>query len=142
VVLRGGEEVDELAHLGLERGLAINTRLSLDPSATHLEEELENVNVVRLLSEVLLEQVIDRCLEHERVVDGDVADVGLRVSTGQDCDGVTYDAVPARVASAGDARIHHIVRNEEVGLQLPSVRAESLGTVRVPARRPIRERRP
>lgn len=44
----------------------------------HLVEELEKVDVVLLLTEVLLEEDVDGSLEHERVVDGDVADVLLR----------------------------------------------------------------
>jgi hypothetical protein len=44
---------------------------------THLEEELEQVDVVRLRAEMLLEEVVDCGLEHERVVDSDVADGGL-----------------------------------------------------------------
>jgi len=37
-------------------------------------EKLEKINVVGLLSEVLLEEVVDGSLEHESVVDGDVRD--------------------------------------------------------------------
>ena len=44
---------------------------------THLVEELEEVDVVLLLPEVLLEEVVDGGLEHEGVVDGDVADAVL-----------------------------------------------------------------
>lgn len=40
-------------------------------------EEFEQVDVVFLLPEVLLEEVVDRSLEHECVVDGNVADVFL-----------------------------------------------------------------
>jgi hypothetical protein len=47
------------------------------PPRTHLEEELEQVDVVGLRAEMLLEKVVNRGLEHERVVDGDVADGGL-----------------------------------------------------------------
>lgn len=48
--------------------------------ATYLEEELDEVDVVRLLAEVLLQEVVDSGLEHERVVDGNVADVGLELA--------------------------------------------------------------
>lgn len=30
----------------------------------------------------------------------------------------TYDAVPTRLTSTGDGLIHHVIRNEEIGLQL------------------------
>lgn len=40
-------------------------------------EEFEQVDVVFLLPEVLLEEVVDRRLEHERIVDSNVADVFL-----------------------------------------------------------------
>ena len=48
---------------------------------TDLEEKLEQVDVVWLLSEVLLEQVVNGGLEHESVVNCNVTDVGL-VSAG------------------------------------------------------------
>lgn len=50
--------------------------------ATHLEEELEKVDIVRLLTEVLLEEEVDGALEHKRVVDSNVADVGLELVGG------------------------------------------------------------
>lgn len=45
-------------------------------------EEFEQVDVVFLLPEVLLEEVVDGSLEHERIVDGNVADVFLPASRG------------------------------------------------------------
>lgn len=67
-------------------------------------EELEQIDVVRLRSEVLLEQVVDGSLEHEGVVDGNVVDA--------------LDLVPARLTSAGDGGVHHVVCDEEVRLEL------------------------
>jgi hypothetical protein len=49
----------------------------LKQKITHLKEELEKVDVVWLLSEVLLQEVVDSSLEHESVIDSDVADIGL-----------------------------------------------------------------
>ena len=89
VVLGRSDQVDQLAELGLER---------------RLEEELEQVDVVRLLAEVLLQQIVDRGLEHERVVDRNVADTG--------------HAVPTRLATAGDRGVHEVVRDEEEALEL------------------------
>lgn len=31
---------------------------------------------------------------------------------------ITYDLVPARLASSGDGLIHHIVSHQEIGLEL------------------------
>lgn len=67
-------------------------------------EELEEVHVVWLGAEVLLEEEVDRALEHERVVDHDVAHA--------------LDAVPARLAAARYRLVHHVVRHEEERLQL------------------------
>lgn len=69
-VLWRGDEVDELAHLGLKGGLC-GTRKSVSERdefrflSACLVENLEQVDVVLLLSEMLLEQVIDGSLEHE-----------------------------------------------------------------------------
>lgn len=88
LVLRGGEQVAQLAKLGLEGGLV---------------EELDEVDVGGVGAEVLLEEGVDGGLEHEGVVDGDHADTLL--------------AVPAGLATAGDARVHDVVRDEEEGLE-------------------------
>lgn len=72
--------------------------------ATHVMEELEQIDVVGLGPEVLLEQVVDGALEHEGVVDGNV--------------GNAIDLVPAGLATAGDRGVHHVVGDEEVSLQL------------------------
>lgn len=97
---------------------------------THLVEELEEVDVVRLLPEVLLQEVVDRRFEHEGVVDRNVADVVLRgggAGAHQSSGfggvravepGETHDAVPARLASPRDTLVHHVICNEEVRLEL------------------------
>ncbi|KND93990.1 hypothetical protein TOPH_01615 [Tolypocladium ophioglossoides CBS 100239] len=87
-VLGGGEQVAELAHLGLEGGL---------------EEELDEVDVGGVGAEELLEEDVDGRLEDEGVVDGDHADAVL--------------AVPAGLAAAGDAAVHDVVRDEKEGLE-------------------------
>lgn len=94
-------------------------------------EDLEKVNVVLLLTEVLLEEEVDSRLEHERVVDGDVADVLLQTMDHQDVSALrsielysenvtTHHFVPARLTATGDGLIHHVVGDEEVGLKLYS----------------------
>ena len=47
-------------------------------------EKLKKINVVGLLSEVLLEEVVDSSLEHESVVDGDVGDSLLQDASEED----------------------------------------------------------
>ena len=61
VVLRGSEQVTGLAQLGLEGDFV---------------EQLHQVDVVLLLTEVLLEKDVDGALEHESIVDSDHADIG------------------------------------------------------------------
>ncbi len=53
---------------------------------------------------MLIEEIVYRRLRRERVVDGGLADFG--------------DAVLAGLASARDRRVHHVVRDEEEGLEL------------------------
>jgi hypothetical protein len=67
-------------------------------------EELEDVGIVRLATQVRAEDVVNGGLQHERVVDGDVPNV--------------IDAEPAGLAAAGEGLVHHVVGDEEVGLEL------------------------
>ena len=89
MIFGGGDQVDELSHLRL---------------ISRLVEELEEVNIIALLSKMILDKVVNRRLEHERVVDSDEPDFGI--------------LVPARLPPAGDGRVHDIVGNEEERLQL------------------------
>jgi len=89
VIFGGSDQVDELSHLRL---------------ISRLVEELEEVNIIALLSKMILDEVVNRRLEHERVVDSDEPDFGI--------------LIPARLAPAGDGRVHDIVGNEEERLQL------------------------
>lgn len=91
-ILRGGDKVDELAHLGL---------------VGRLVEDVEEIGVVRLRAEVGFEQMVDGALEHEGVVHRDQTDLGL--------------LVPAGLSSAGDGSVHHVVRDEEVSLELVDI---------------------
>lgn len=62
IILGSGDQVQELAQLGLVGGLV---------------EELNQLNVVGILLEVLLEEEVDGRLEDERVVDGDHSNTAL-----------------------------------------------------------------
>ena len=89
MIFGGGDQVDELSHLRL---------------VSRLMEKLEEVNIVALLSKMTLDKVVNRRLEHERVVYGD--DPDFRV------------LVPARLPPTGDGRVHDIVGYKEKRLQL------------------------
>lgn len=85
-----GDEVDELTKFSLEGGLwdqadawmeiesfsqGSMSDLTFFPfTLTHIVKQFNQADVVRLLPEVLLEEEVYRCLEHEGIVDGDVAD--------------------------------------------------------------------
>ena len=84
VIFGGSNQVDELSHLRL---------------VSRLVEELEKVNVIALLSKIILDEVVNRGLEHERVINRDEPD--FRV------------LIPAWLPSTGDGGIHDIVRDEE-----------------------------
>jgi hypothetical protein len=67
-------------------------------------EELEKIHVVLLATEVRLEEMVDRTLEEERVVDGDVPHA--------------FGTIPAGLTTSGDGLVHHVVGNEEESLEL------------------------
>jgi len=96
VVFGCGEKIAGLAKLGLESDFL---------------EQLDDVDVGRVAAEVLLEEDEDGGLEHEGVVDGDHADLGLEV--------------PAGLAAAGLGRVHDVVGDEEEGLEELDHPAES-----------------
>ena len=87
-VLRGGEEIAQLADFGLVGDLV---------------EQLEEVDVGLVRAEVLLQQGVDGSLKQKGVVDGNHANTVLEV--------------PAGLASTGDAAVHYIVGDEEEGLE-------------------------
>jgi hypothetical protein len=73
-------------------------------NVTHFVQKINNVNVKRLLAEVLADHLEDRPFQNERVVNGHETN--------------TLNAIPARLAAAGDARVHNVIGNEEVCLHL------------------------
>lgn len=84
MIFRSSDQVDELSHLRL---------------ISRLMEELKKVNIIALLSKMVLDNVVNRRLEHKRVVDSDKPDFMV--------------LVPAWLPSTGDGSIHNIVGNEE-----------------------------
>ena len=73
-------------------------------TVTHLVQKINKVDVIRLLAEVLADHLEDCPFQNERVVNGHEADILF--------------AIPARLATTGNARVHNVIGNEEVGLQL------------------------
>ena len=71
---------------------------------THLVENLQNVDITWFITEMRLEEVVYRCLEHEGVINGDVSDA--------------LDAEPARLAAAREGLVHDVVCDEEECLEL------------------------
>lgn len=88
VVLGGGDQVTQLAQLGLVGGLV---------------EELDEVDVGGVRAEVLLQDNVDARLEQEGVVDSDQSD--------------SFVLVPAGLAATGDGAVHDVVANQEEGLE-------------------------
>ncbi len=98
LILWRSQEVAGLSQLGLEGDFM---------------EELDEVDIRRVLAEVLLEEGVDCGFEHEGVVDGDHADAFL--------------AVPTWGTAAGDGGVHDVVRDEEEGLEKLGHPAQSGG---------------
>ncbi len=67
LVLRRSDQIDELLYLRLEHCL---------------QEELQNICTIALLAEMLLEKIIYRRLQDERVVYGNLANFGDTVPSG------------------------------------------------------------
>jgi len=106
-VFRSGDQVDQLTQLGLESDLQTSSsgftkKKSVDQlDSSHLSrrrgrhlmitdivEELEQVDVVFLPTEMFLEQKVDGAFQHERVVDGNVPDAGLSIRGGSEMAGI------------------------------------------------------
>lgn len=88
-MFRGSNKIDELSDLSFPG---------------RLEEKFEKIDIARVLLEVQLYQRIDGGVDQKRIVDGNHPDF--------------LDAIPARLITTSDRRIHDIVGNEEVGLKL------------------------
>ena len=71
---------------------------------THLMECIKKVDVVRFRAEMLLEEPVDSTLEHEGVINSDIAN--------------SRNAVPTWLATPSNRTIHHIIGNKEIGLEL------------------------
>jgi hypothetical protein len=66
-------------------------------------EELDQVDIGGVGAEALLQDEVDRRLQHESVVDGDKAD--------------TLVAVPAGLATASNGAVHNIIADQEESLE-------------------------
>ena len=89
MVFGGSNQVDELPDFSL---------------MTRLVEEFDKVDIIVLFSEMMLDEMVNRSLEQERIIYRDETDFRL--------------LVPAWLSSTGDRRVHDIVGNEEERLQL------------------------
>lgn len=88
-LFRGSNKIDELSDLSLP---------------CRLEEKFEKIDIARVLLEVQLYQAIDGGVDQKPIVDRNHADF--------------LDAIPARLITTSDRRIHDVIGNEEVGLKL------------------------
>lgn len=80
MIFGGSDQVDELSHLRL---------------ISRFVEELDKVDIITLLSEIGLDEVVNRRFEHEGVVDSDKPDLRL--------------LIPARLSSTSEGSIHDII---------------------------------
>jgi hypothetical protein len=105
-IFRCRDQVYKLTHLCLVADLKHSSALWAcgGHCDSHPVEEFQQVDVVLLSPEVGLNEMVDGALEHEGVVDGDVPD--------------PVYAIPAGLASSCDRLVHHVVRDEEEGLEL------------------------
>lgn len=88
-LFRRSNKIDQLSDLSL---------------SCRLEEKFEEIDIARVLLEVQLYQAVDGGADHKSIVDRNHADF--------------WDAIPARLITTSDRRIHDIIGNEEVGLEL------------------------
>jgi hypothetical protein len=72
-------------------------------------EKFDQINVVAGALKVLLQENENARFQDKRVVNGNGSN--------------TIFAVPARLTTAGDRGVHHIISDEEVGLQLMEKKA-------------------
>lgn len=87
-ILWCGNKIDQLTNLRLE---------------CRFQEQLEDVHIRRFVSEIDLEEVIDGCLEHERIVDCNVPHM--------------WNTIPAWLTPSGYRCVHHIICDKEVRLE-------------------------
>ena len=77
----------------------------LEKSAlTYFMHKIEQVNVKRIFAEVLTDHLKNRAFQKEGIVHGHKTNA--------------LYAVPAWLATTGNARVHYIVRYKEIGLEL------------------------
>jgi hypothetical protein len=110
MIFGGTDEVNQLSYFSLMRCLiqasAINTEIVPETIATHIKEKFKEIYVIRLLAEVLLQELIQCGFEHEGIINSDVIDA--------------LYAIPAGLSTARNRGIHHIIRDQETCLELSS----------------------
>src|SRR5712691_852981 len=67
-------------------------------------QKVNEVNIKWVSLEVLANHLEDGAFQNQRIVDGHHANA--------------FHTIPARLAATGDARIHYVVGNEEICLEL------------------------
>jgi hypothetical protein len=78
---------------------------NLEKSAlTYFMHDIEQVNVKRVLAEVFADHLEDCAFKNKCIVHSHKTNA--------------LYAVPARLATAGNARVHNVICDEEVGLEL------------------------
>lgn len=71
---------------------------------SRLQEELDQINIARVFLEISLEKTINGGRDHERVVDCDHSNA--------------IAEVPARLPTTSNRRVHDIVRDKKISLEL------------------------
>lgn len=72
--------------------------------STYFVQKINKVDVKGFLAEMFANHLEDRAFQNERIVHRHEAHA--------------LHAVPAGLAAAGDARVHDVIRHEEIGLEL------------------------
>jgi hypothetical protein len=87
------------------RPAAAGYTMNLEKGAlTYFMHKIKQVNVKRVFAEVLTDHLENCAFQKEGIVHGHKTNA--------------LYAVPARLATTGNARVHNVIRHEEVGLEL------------------------
>lgn len=112
MVLGSSDQIAKLTQLSLEADLVASERTLTRSGIEHKKsqtvayfvEKFDQINVVAGAFKVLLQENENARFQDKRVVNGNGSNTIL--------------AVPARLTTTGDRGVHHIISDEEVGLQL------------------------
>jgi hypothetical protein len=82
-------------------------------------EQFDEIDIIFLLPEMLLEQVVDGRFNHESIVDGDVSDFWLFISShSSQTRELAHHSVPTWLTSPGHGVVTDIVPDQETSLEL------------------------